>query len=51
MALGIGLLPFKEWHCSESVVMSRFECVYSPDQITLPEVVTPQVLSQYEHVA
>ena len=34
----------------ESIARTRFECVYSPAQLTLPDVVTPADLVAYEHV-
>ena len=51
IALGIGQLPYKEWHSHDLISVSGFECVYSSQMLTLPKLITPQVLSQYEHVA
>jgi len=51
LAIGPGVLPFKEWHHSDMIAKTRYECVYSPLQLTLPDRLTPKVLASYEHVA
>lgn len=51
IAIGVGHLPYREWHASEAVARSSFECVYSPEQLVLPDPVTLAALSDYEHVA
>lgn len=51
VAITPGSLPFREWHLNETISRSLFECVYSPEQIAMPEVITPAVLASFEHVA
>jgi LysR family transcriptional activator of mexEF-oprN operon len=49
LAVGPVQLPFKEWHHHESLFQSGIECVYCPKQITLPEIITAEVLAPLEH--
>ena len=51
IAVGPPQLPFKEWHLHEVAYKSYMQCVYCPKRLTLPEVITPQILADQSHVA
>lgn len=51
IGIGAGQLPLRDWHASETIAHPHFECVYSPARLTLPELITPALLSECEHVA
>jgi DNA-binding transcriptional LysR family regulator len=50
LAVGPVQLPFREWHHHEAIFQSYIECVYCPKQISLPEIITAEVLAPLEHV-
>ena len=51
MAVGPSQLPFKEWHQNEAIYQSSIVCVYSTTQLTLPDLITAEVLAPLEHIA
>ncbi len=50
MAVGPSHLPFKEWHQHETIYQSSMVCVYSTTQLSLPELITAEILAPLEHV-
>jgi DNA-binding transcriptional LysR family regulator len=51
IAVGPSELPYKEWHDKELIYTAPFECVYSPEQLELPEEVTLDELAALPHVS
>ncbi|WP_394789818.1 LysR family transcriptional regulator [Rhodoferax sp.] len=51
VGIGSANMPYKEWHYSEKIAHTHYECVYAPAQLDLPEIITPEILAQQEHVA
>jgi len=51
IAVGPSQLQFKEWHFRDTIYNSRMDCVYSKDQLDLPDEITVELLASLDHIS